>query len=117
MGVFKTNIEGHFVNYARPQENGNKSEVRWVELSNINEDRFLIQGDKALNVSFRKYTTKQLNKANYPYELKENPYMLLNIDFEQGAIGNVSCGPIPMEKYFTNIVNKNYLLRVDFSGK
>jgi len=114
MGVYTANIDAHFVNYARPQENGNKSEVRWAKFYGETSSSFLIKGESPLNFSFRKYTTSQLNNAMYPHQLKANPFTILNIDFEQAALGNGSCGPIPMEKYFTNIFDENYKLRMDF---
>jgi len=117
MGVYSGNIDEHFVNYARPQENGNKSEVRWAKFSNNINKGLKIQSDKPLNFSFRKYTTTQLNEATHPYQLKANSFNVLNVDFDHGALGNGSCGPIPMEKYFTDICNKEYKLRIDFNTK
>jgi len=116
LGIYKASIEDHFVNYARPQENGNKSDVRWAKFFDTVNKGFSIKGEKALNFSFRKYTTAQLNNATHPYQLKANGFNVLNIDFEHGAIGNGSCGPIPMEKYFTSICNKSYRLQLDFSN-
>jgi beta-galactosidase len=117
MGIYSATIDEHFVNYARPQENGNKSEIRWAKFYGEDSSSFSIRGEKPLNFSFRKYTTAQLNEATHPYQLKANDFNILNIDFDHGAIGNGSCGPIPMEKYFTDICNKEYRLRVDFRTK
>ena len=113
MGIYSANVDEHFVNYAVPQENGNKSEVRWAKFYNSDENGFIIKGLSPLNFSFRKYTTSQLNKAEYPHQLKANPFTILNIDFDHGALGNGSCGPIPMAKYFTDICGKSYKLRMD----
>ena len=117
MGIYTSNIDEHFVNYARPQENGNKSDVRWAKFYNYDANGFIIKGVSPLNFSFRKYTTSQLYKAEYPHQLKENSFNVLNIDFEQGALGNGSCGPIPMKKYFTDICNKEYKLRIDLRNR
>ena len=114
MGIYSANVDEHFVNYAVPQENGNKSEIRWAKFYSTDKNGFLIQGENALNFSFRRYTTSQLNEAAYPHQLKANPFTILNIDFDHGALGNGSCGPIPMEKYFTDICDKSYRLRMDF---
>jgi len=115
LGTYSANIDEHFVNYARPQENGNKSDVRWAKFYDAKQKGFLVKGEKALNFSFRKYTTAQLNVATHPYELKSNTFNILNVDFDHGALGNGSCGPIPMNKYFTDICNKSYKLRMDFT--
>jgi len=116
-GVYSQSIDQQFVNYARPQENGNKSEVRWAKFNNDANTSFTIIGEKTLNFSFRRYTTAQLIEATHPYELKANVFNVLNIDFDHGALGNGSCGPIPMEKYFTDICNKEYKLRIDLRNK
>lgn len=112
-GVFAANVEEHFVNYARPQENGNKSQVRWAKFYDNTKNGFGIESNQWLNFSFRKYTTEQLNEATHPYQLKANDFNVLNIDFDHGALGNGSCGPIPMEKYYTDICNREYRLRID----
>jgi len=112
MGVYAANVAEHFVNYSRPQENGNKSKVRWLKVNEKNQNGIVFKGENPLNFSFRKYTTQQLNTAMYPFQLKANTFTVLNVDFEQGALGNGSCGPIPMEKYFNSICDKNYSLRI-----
>ncbi|TLX78160.1 DUF4981 domain-containing protein [Labilibacter sediminis] len=112
MGVYSANVDEHFVNYARPQENGNKSGVRWVKIYGHQNNELKISGNKSFNFSLRKYTTQQLNEARHPYDLKVNPFTVLNIDFEHGAVGNGSCGPMPMEKYFTVIKGEEYKLRM-----
>jgi len=113
MGVYSQDVDEQFVNYARPQENGNKSQVRWATFYNDNHKGLLIKGESPLNFSFRRYTTEQLNKATHPYQLQANNFNVLNIDLDHGALGNGSCGPIPMKKYFTDICNKEYSLRID----
>ena len=113
LGIYSANIKEHFVNYARPQENGNKSDVRWAKFYSDNQNGFMVKVEKVLNFSFRNYTTSQLNEATHPFQLKSNPFNILNIDFDHGALGNGSCGPIPMDKYFTDICDKKYSLRID----
>ncbi|WP_430814934.1 glycoside hydrolase family 2 TIM barrel-domain containing protein [Carboxylicivirga sp. RSCT41] len=116
-GIYTAKVDEHFVNYARPQENGNKSGVRWLKVYNSKSNTLNIKGDQLLNFSLRRYTTQQLNDAMHPYELESNPFTVLNIDFEHGAVGNGSCGPMPMKMYFTTISDKSYRLRIDLSNE
>jgi beta-galactosidase len=113
IGLYSANIDEHFINYARPQENGNKSDVRWVKVYNNLSEGLKLTGRQPINFSFRKYTTKQLNEAEHPYDLKSNAFNILNIDFEQGAVGNGSCGPMPMQKCYTTINPQGYHLRLE----
>ncbi|MGL1886803.1 MAG: DUF4981 domain-containing protein [Reichenbachiella sp.] len=117
MGIYTANLDEHFANYARPQENGNKSEVRWVQLFSQQQRSFSLSANQPLNFSFRKYTTDNLNSARHPFDLKEGPCNILNIDFMQGPLGNGSCGPLAMKKYFSMINDEIYHLRIDFREK
>ncbi|WP_321996566.1 glycoside hydrolase family 2 TIM barrel-domain containing protein [Draconibacterium orientale] len=113
MGIYSANVDKHFVNYPRPQENGNKADVRWLKVYDKGKNGFSVKANKALNFSLRRYTTAQLNQAKHPYDLTENPFIILNIDFEHGPIGNGSVGTMPMDKYFTTINAEGYKLRIE----
>lgn len=115
MGIFSADVDEHFVNYVRPQENGNKSQVRWVTIYNNKSGGVKFSGDNPLNFSLRRFTTYQLHKAMHPCDLKANAFNVLNIDFEQGALGNGSCGPIPLKQYFSQPEGKTYRLVMDFN--
>ena len=45
VGVYTSTVGREWVEYARPQENGNKTDVRWVELTN--EQGIGLQGRRA----------------------------------------------------------------------
>jgi len=117
LGIYSANVDEHFVNYAKPQENGNKSEVRWLKVNDGRTKELSVSANQALNFSLRRYTTNNLHAALHPYDLKDSGFTILNIDFEQGAVGNGSCGPIAMSKYFTSINKEPYRLRLDFRTK
>jgi hypothetical protein len=51
MGTYAISIDEHFVNYARPQESENKSDVRWEKFFNNTNEGFKINSDKSLNFS------------------------------------------------------------------
>lgn len=89
--------------YVRPQENGNRTEVRWMAASTINKNKgILIVGVQPLSMSVWPYTEKNINEAKHTYDLKNPGYLTLNIDFKQmGVGGNDSWSPVaaPLEKY------------------
>ncbi|WP_158275670.1 glycoside hydrolase family 2 TIM barrel-domain containing protein [Marinilabilia rubra] len=114
MGIYSANVDEHFVNYPSPQENGNKSEVRWLSVYDSDERGLSAKSNQALNFSLRRYTTRQLNQAKHPFELKENPFIILNIDFEHGPLGNGSVGTMPMKKYYAKINPEGYKLRIEW---
>ena len=98
LGLYEGSVDEQFVNYPVPQENGNKSDVRWMTLEG-NSAGFKVSGWQEFNCSVRHYTTENLDEATHPYELKKIPETVVNIDLEQAPLGNGSCGARAMEKY------------------
>ena len=107
LGVHGGTVDEQFVNYPFPQENGNKTDVRWMSLKG-EEIGFKVSGMQPLNCSVRHYTTDNLDEATHPYELKRIPETIVNIDIEQAPLGNGSCGAQAMEKYIIKIAPKRF---------
>ena len=113
-GIFSGQVDELFINYPMPQENGNRSEVRWMKINNLNNEGFKVHGDRPLNFSARKFTTSNLTEAKHPYELVKQAYTILNIDIEQSPIGNKSCGPEALEKYWLKPDVKKFIININW---
>jgi len=88
VGLFKSTVDQEFVDYSEPQENGNKTDVRWMALSNAQEGVGLLAvGMPALSVSAWHSTMDDLETANHSYEMPYRDYVTLNIDYKQTGVG------------------------------
>ena len=108
VGIYKLPIEKFMEPYVNPQENGNRTSVRWMYLSNDKEG-VLIVADSLLSMSAWPYTEKMINNAKHTNELKEAGFITLNIDLKQmGVGGNTSWNDFAaaLEKY--QIPARNY---------
>jgi hypothetical protein len=106
------------VPYIVPQENGNKTEVRWVTLTNAEGVGLFACGDQWLEVSAHHYTTEDLTQATHTYELKRREEITLNLDYGQSGLGSASCGPGRLEKYQLKPEEVRYRVRLrPFSAK
>jgi beta-galactosidase len=90
--------------YIKPQENGNRTEVRWMSLTNPSKNKGLLvlTADKVLQMSAWPYTQTNLSEAKHTFDLKDPGFLTLNIDLLQmGVGGNDSWSPVarPIEKY------------------
>ncbi|HWJ92809.1 MAG TPA: hypothetical protein VNR87_16955, partial [Flavisolibacter sp.] len=88
--------------YAVPQENGNRTGVRWMFLSNKRNEGLLIVADSLLNMSAWPYTEENIESARHTTDLKDAGFITLNIDLVQmGVGGNDSWSDVaaPLEKY------------------
>lgn len=105
VGHYKSTVEEQFHPYIRPQETGNKTDVRWLRLSQANGRGLLISGPQPLNFSALHYHRDDLDsgpskKQEHSGTLKERNGTFLNIDLVQmGVGGNDSWGALPLEKY------------------
>ncbi len=72
--------------YIYAQENGNRSDTRWLELSSKNTS-LKITGFPTFDFSIWPYTQKDLNKAEHPHEIQQKDFYTLNIDYKQLGVG------------------------------
>jgi beta-galactosidase len=115
VGVYSGNINQQMVPYVRPQENGNKTGIRWgalinrkgVGLMSVNTTQ-----NKYLEMSAMPYLTKDFDaKEGFEYgpvykenthisQVKERDFVRWNIDYGQRGLGGVnSWGASPLDKY------------------
>ncbi|NQU53404.1 MAG: DUF4981 domain-containing protein, partial [Bacteroidetes bacterium] len=99
IGIYQGTVDQQFTNYVIPQENGNKTDVRWAELKNSKGIGLKVSGNTPLETSVHHYSAGALSDAIHTYELKKEDKTYWNIDYRQGGLGGNSCGPQPLEKY------------------
>ena len=91
VGVFQGEVEDLVHAYTHPQENGNRSEVRWVRM----EDpagygvQARASGGSLLNFSAWPYTQADLEAAGHTHELPRRDSNTLNLDYAQRGVGDL----------------------------
>ena len=102
IGVYRSTVDKEWVEYMRPQENGNKTDVRWVKLTNAAGIGIMATGGAPLNVTARHYTKTDMERAGYTFQMKRHPETYLNLDGAQmgaGGIDSWSPNAYPMLPY------------------
>jgi beta-galactosidase len=111
--VYNSKVKNQYVPYIRPQENGYKTDARWLALSDKNHDGILIASSSknlfsfsALHMENEDFDTtkgldyKKSNKRKHTIDIKEKDLIQLNIDLGQrGVAGDDSWYSKPQEKY------------------
>jgi beta-galactosidase len=90
VGVYKSTVDGQWNEFAKPQENSNKVDVRWVALTNPQGIGLLAVGDPVLSVSAYHYPKDQIEGADYSFKLTRRPQVYLNLDYKQMGVGGVN---------------------------
>lgn len=101
VGRYEGTVDDLFVNYIIPQENGNKTDTRWLTITNEEGVGLKVASHHLFEHSVHHYTADDLYQAKHSYDLKKREETIVNIDYGQCGIGNGSCGPRTrvLEKY------------------
>jgi beta-galactosidase len=89
IGLYKSTVDKEWVEYSRPQENGNKVDVRWVALTNARGVGLLAVATSPLGVAARHFTKDDLERAAYSFQMARHPQVFLNLDARQMGVGGI----------------------------
>lgn len=100
IGLYSSSVDEQYVPYIMPQENGNKTEVRWLTLTNeAAKVGLLAVGSQPFETSVSHYTADDLYQAYHTNELTRRDEVVLNLDVRQCGLGGASCGPGTLPQY------------------
>jgi beta-galactosidase len=89
VGLYASTVRDQWVDYSQPQENGNKTDVRWVALTNTDGIGLLAVGAPTLGVSARHYAKADIDRARYTWQMSESGAIYLNLDWKQMGVGGI----------------------------
>ena len=89
-GWYSEEIDQIEMPYIIPQDYGNRCDVRWFKLSNKEGIGLQVNSDEPFNISAQKYTTENLDRAHYPFQLKEEELVTLNLDHQVSGVGGTA---------------------------
>ena len=106
MGVWNGKVADQFYPYIRPQENGNKTDVRWATLTDNNGFGLRVYGIQPLNISALDVTPDDLDPGMSKHQfhnsdvIHDRDRVYLNVDLAQrGLGGDDSWGRGPHKPY------------------
>lgn len=113
IGLYKAKVADQFYQgYIRPQESGNKTDVRWVSLTNDQGKSIRIEGLQPICFTAINHSTEDLDpgltkKQQHPTDLVPRKMVFLQIDLAQrGVGGDDSWGALPHRQY--RLLGKKY---------
>ncbi len=109
VGLWRGTVDEQYVPYIMPQENGNRTDVRWAALVNPNGVGLLAVGMPTFEVSVSHFSADDLWRALHTNELARREEITLNLDHRNSGLGGHSCGPDTLPEY------KVWPRRADFS--
>jgi beta-galactosidase len=99
VGLYTGTVAEQYERYVRPQENGNKTEVRWAALTGGKGKGLLVITDGTYSITAHHNTADDYDQARHIDKVVPRPEVYLCIDAAHMGLGGASCGPRPMNKY------------------
>jgi beta-galactosidase len=104
VGVYQSQVSEQLHDYVRPQESGNKSDVRWFTLTDAQGNGLKISSNTPLNVTavplskFALYKVKEIPRHNSEVMLSETTNVRIDM-LQMGVGGDNSWGAKPHDEF------------------
>ena len=99
-GVYQCNALDNFEQHVVPQDNSNRSDVRWMAVqSPTNPIGLFVTASVPFHFSMYPYSDQDLTHSRRVRELNKVSFMTLNVDAYQAGLGTATCGPDVAEPY------------------
>ncbi len=119
-GVWRTTVDGLWEPYVRPQDNGSRGEVRWVEFADADGRGVRFCASEPLFMQAMRYTDEDLEFARHRADqtrfrtpLKPRADIQVHLDVRQLGLGGASCGPKPLDRYLFPVEACQWTLRLE----
>jgi beta-galactosidase len=101
VGLYRMPLNEFTHSYVRPQENANRTDVRWVAFTNTAGQGLLaVHGRTLLSVSAWPNSQADLEQSRHIHELANRDFVTVNLDLRQRGVGGInSWGAQPFPKH------------------
>ncbi|MFF4250470.1 glycoside hydrolase family 2 TIM barrel-domain containing protein [Streptomyces sp. NPDC001663] len=88
VGLYSGTVTGQRTSYLRPQESGNKTDVRWIALTDRDGVGLLVSGEPLLEVNASHLTPEDLSTGvRHDYQLTPRKEVVLRLNHRQMGVG------------------------------
>ena len=120
VGFYTSTVTDQYEPYVRPQDNGYKCDVRWVEFAADDGTGVRFSASEPMFVQALHYSMDDLAFARHRITdtrhrtpLVPRDEVFLNLDIRQLGLGNASCGPKPLDKYIFPIRKESWTIKIE----
>jgi beta-galactosidase len=90
VGVYSSSVSEDWVEYSRPQENGNKEDVRWISFTDSTGFGIKFTADSLISSSASHYHRDDMERSRYRWQMEARQSVFVNIDHQQMGVGGIN---------------------------
>ena len=119
IGIYKSKVADQYFNYVRPQENGYKTDVRWLELRNENGIGIKVKGEELLGFSalhnpIEDFDQKTHSDFRHTNDIVKRDGVYITADLKMmGVAGDNSWGARPYAAYSIPAQNHTFKFSIE----
>ncbi len=116
VGIYHGKVSEQMVPYLRPQECGNRTEVRWARITNQNGKGFIIEGFPYIELNALPYTPFEIEEKDHHYKLPASEKTVVRINYRQMGVGGDDSWGAKTHPEFTLFANSQYEYTYSIKG-
>jgi len=94
-GRYRSNVNEMYEPYLIPQDHGLRTDNRWVRLTDNKGTGIEFSGSRLFNFNAYPYTTENLARSVYTYQLKRSDGITFNFDYATSGVGCTALSVFP----------------------
>ena len=108
VGLYHSTADDMVFRYARPQDTGNRTDVRWIGLMAESGHGMRIVGHQPLSFSVWPFALDDVRQAAHPHDLPRRDFNTVNVDWKLHGVGGDNSWGAKTHKQYTLPANKPY---------
>lgn len=116
LGLYSGLVKDQLAPYLRPQESGNKVEVRFASVTDGNGAGLRFDGAPKFELNALPFTPAELEEHDHGYKLPKSNKTVVRIMERQMGVGGDDSWGAPVHQEYLLIADKTYRLRFTLSG-
>jgi len=110
-GIYHSTVEAMYEPYLIPQDNGLRTDNRWVKLTDSAGKGLEFSMDERFNFNTSPYSTENLTRALYTYQLQKADGITLNLDYNTTGVGGTARVVMNAYRAYPHLYNRTITIR------
>ena len=103
IAIDHTDAERMFHQYVKPQSTGNRTDMRWAEISNGAGNGLYVTASRPWQFSIVPFTDNNIDASTHINQLKRSGTVTVHLDAVQAGVGTATCGPGVLPQYLVPV--------------
>ncbi|OWR28907.1 beta-galactosidase [Saccharibacillus sp. O23] len=116
LGIYSGKVADQVTPYLRPQEVGNKTGVRWAELTDASGSGLRVEGSPEVELNALPYSPETLEACDHGYKLPKSDRTVLRVNHRQMGVGGDDSWQAVTHEEFTLPSDRTYAYRFTLRG-